>query len=62
MYHAIEYIGFGKARRYTIKMVLENGTVVPTNGKVYKTEAAAERAAHEMNLSIAKRGDFYAII
>lgn len=61
MYYAIEYIGYGKKRRYAIKQVVTGGTN-PVNGKAYRTEEEAEKAAAELGITITKRGDLYAII
>lgn len=44
MIYAIETIGHGSRNRYTVKAVTEYGTN-PTNGKAYRTEDAARRAA-----------------
>ena len=62
MYYAIEVIGYGKRTRYTIKQVLSGGGTNPTNGKWYRTEAAARSAAAEMGIEIYKVGDLYEII
>lgn len=62
MYYAIEIIGYGKRRRYTIKQVLEGIGTNPTNGKVYRTEESARNAAAEMGIEISKVGDIYQII
>lgn len=61
MYYAIEIIGYGKRRRYSIKQVIHRGLTVPTNCKSYRTEDAARRAAAEMGLEITKVGDVYEI-
>ena len=61
MSYAIETIGTGKRTRYTVKAVTETGTN-PTNGKAYRTEDAARRAAAEMGLTVSAVGDFYAIL
>lgn len=61
MYYAIEYIGHGKKRRYAIKQVVNKGTN-PVNGKAYRSEKEAEKAAVEMGIAIQKRGDYYEII
>lgn len=53
---AIEIIGTGKRTRYTVKAVTETGTN-PTNGKAYRTEDAARRAAAEMGLTVSAVGD-----
>lgn len=61
MIYAIETIGTGKRTRYAVKAVTETGTN-PTNGKAYRTEDAARRAAAEMGLTVSVEGDFYAIL
>ena len=62
MYHAIEIIGTGKNRRYTIRQVIHKGLTWPTNGRTYRTEEDARAAAAEMGIEIAKCGDHYEII
>lgn len=62
MYYAIEIIGYGKRRRFTVKQVLEGRGTNPTNGKSYRTEEAARAAAAEMGIIISKCGDLYQII
>lgn len=61
MFYAIEIIGYGKRRRFTVKLVCNKGTF-PTNGKTYRTESEAMEAAAEMGFTIEKIGDFYTII
>lgn len=61
MIYAIETSGYGKRTHYAVKSVTETGTN-PTNGKVYRTEDAARRAAAELGLTISAVGDFYAIL
>ena len=61
MIYAIETSGYGKRTRYAVKSVTETGTN-PTNGKAYRTEDAARRAAVEMVLTVSAVGDFYAIL
>lgn len=58
---AIEIIGTGKRTRYTVKAVTEHGTN-PTNGKAYRTEDAARRAAAEMGLTVSVVGDLWQIL
>ena len=58
---AIEIIGTGKRTRYTVKAVTETGTN-PTNGKSYRTEDAARRAAVEMGLTVSAVGDLWQIL
>ena len=58
---AIEKIGYGKRTAYTVKSVTKHGTN-PTNGKSYRTEDAARRAAAEMGLTIAAVGDLWEIL
>ena len=58
---AIEIIGTGKRTRYTVKAVTETGTN-PTNGKSYRTEDAAHRAAAEMGLTVSVVGDLWQIL
>ena len=62
MYYAIEVIGYGKRTRYTIKQVLSGGGTNPTNGKWYRTEEAARRAAAEMGLTVSVVGDLWQIL
>lgn len=50
---AIEIIGTGKRTRYTVKAVTETGTN-PTNGKAYRTEDAARRAAYRDRLELTR--------
>lgn len=61
MHYAIEYIGYGKKRRYVIKHVINKGTN-SVNGKAYRSEEEAEKAACEIGITISKRGDYYEII
>ena len=61
MIYAIETIGHGNRTRYTVKAVTEYGTN-PTNGKAYRTEDAARRAAAEMGLTISAAGDFWQLL
>ena len=58
---AIEIIGTGKRTRYTVKAVTETGTN-PTNGKSYRTEDTARRAAAEMGLTVSIVGDLWQIL
>ena len=58
---AIEIIGYGKRTRYTVKAVTETVTT-PTNGKWYRTEEAARRAAAEMGLTVSVVGDLWQIL
>lgn len=58
---AIEIIGIGKRTRYAVKAVTESGTN-PINGKVYRTEEAARRAAAEMGLTVSAVGDLWQIL
>lgn len=62
MYYAIEIIGYGKNRRYSIKSVIPKVGTNPVNGKAYKTEAKAREAAAEMGIEISKCGDMWEII
>lgn len=61
MIYAIETIGHGSRTRYAIKAVDERGTN-PTNGKAYRTEDAARRAAAEMCLTVSVVGDLWQIL
>jgi len=61
MIYAIETIGHGTRTRYAVKAVTEHGTN-PTNGKTYRTEDAARRAAAEMGLTVSVVGDFWQIL
>lgn len=61
MTYAIETIGSGPRTRYTVKAVTEHGTN-PTNGKAYRTEDAARRAAAEMGLTVSAVGDLWQIL
>ena len=61
MIYAIETIGSGPRTRYAVKAVTDNGTT-PTNGKAYRTEAAARRAAAEMGLTVSAVGDLWQIL
>lgn len=61
MIYAIETIGTGKRTRYTVKAVTETG-MNPTNGKAYRTEDAARRAAAEMGLTVSVVGDLWQIL
>ena len=61
MIYAIETIGSGTRTRYTVKAVTETGTN-PTNGKSYRTEDAARRAAAEMGLTVSVVGDLWQIL
>jgi hypothetical protein len=61
MIYAIETIGHGSRTRYTVKAVTECGTN-PTNGKAYRTEDAARRAADEMGLTVSVVGDLWQIL
>lgn len=61
MIYAIETSGYGKRTRYTVKAITETGTN-PTNGKAYRTEDAARRAAAEMGLTVSIVGDLWQIL
>lgn len=61
MIYGIEIIGHGNRTRYAIKAVDDRGTN-PTNGKVYRTEEAARRAAAEMGLTVSVVGDLWQIL
>ena len=61
MYHAIQIIGYGKKKVYTIVKV-NNNCVNPTDGKRYKSEAAAQEAAERQHIKIQVVGDFWKII
>lgn len=61
MIYAIEKIGYGPRARYAVKAVTEYGTN-PTNGKAYRTEDAARRAAAEMGLTVSVVGDLWQIL
>lgn len=61
MYYAIQIIGYGKKKVYTIVEV-KNNCVNPTDGKRYKTEAAALEAAEKQHIKIQVVGDFWKII
>lgn len=62
MYYAIEIIGTGKKRRYTIRQIIHKGLTQPTNGRTYRTEETARAAAAAMGVEIAKCGDLWEII
>ena len=57
---AIEIIGYGKNRRFTLKQVFPNGTN-PIDGKTYRTESAARDAASRAGLTVETVGGFYEI-
>ena len=61
-YYAIQIIGYGKNRKYSIKKVVSRNAVDPVNGKTYKTEEKARQVTAEMGITIEKVGDFYEII
>lgn len=61
MIYAIETIGCGPRTRYTVQAVTEYGTN-PTNGKAYRTEDDARRAAAEMGLTVSVVGDLWQIL
>lgn len=61
MIYAIETSGYGKRTRYAVKAVTEHGTN-PTDGKAYRTEDAARRAADEMGLTVSVVGDLWQIL
>ena len=61
MSYAIETSGYGKRTRYAVKTVTEHGTN-PTNGKAYRTEDAARRAAAAMALTVSAVGDPWQIL
>lgn len=62
MYYAIEVIGYGKRTKYAVKKITKNKMIIPTNGKVYKTENDARNAAKEMNVEIMKCGNVWEIV
>lgn len=61
MKYAIERIGYGKRTKYVIKRI-ENGLVTPVNGKAYKTEGDARKAAELLKIKIEVVGDIWEII
>ncbi len=61
MYYAIQIIGYGKKKVYTIVKV-NNNCVNPTDGKRYKSKAAAQEAAEKQHIKIQVVGDFWKII
>ena len=61
MYYAIQIIGYGKKKVYTIVKV-KNNCVNPTDGKRYKNEFCALEAAEKQNITIKIIGDFWHII
>jgi hypothetical protein len=61
MIYAIEKIGYDPRARYAVKAVTECGTN-PTNGKAYRTEDDARRAAAEMGLTVSVVGDLWQIL
>ena len=61
MYYAIQIIGYGKKKVYTIVKV-NNSCVNPTDGKRYQSEAAAQEAAERQHIKIQVVGDFWKII
>jgi len=61
MIYGIEIYGAGARRRYVLKELRENGTA-PVDGRIYKTEEAARRAAEAQGLEIVAVGGFYDLI
>ena len=55
---AIEIIGSGKRTRYAVKAVDERGTI-PVDYKIYRTEAAARRAAADLGFTVSAVGDIW---
>ena len=62
MYHAIQIIGYGKKKIYTIVEVIKNKGTNPTDGKRYKTKEAAFESAEKQHIKIQVVGDFWEII
>lgn len=56
--YGIEIIGYGKNRRFCLKKLVRNGTN-PVDGKSYRTEEAARKAAERLNLQIVGVGDLW---
>lgn len=56
--YGIEIIGFGKNRRYCVKNIVRNGTN-PVDGKSYRTEEEAKKAAEKYGLHIIGIGDLW---
>lgn len=62
-YYGIEFIGYGKRRRYAVKKVFPGiGTNPVGYCKVYKTLEAARKAAADYGLTVEREGDFYELI
>ena len=59
--YAIRKCG-GRAIRYTICRAYEGGCSAPIDGRLYRTEAAAEAAAAAAGIEIGVRGDDMAIV
>ncbi len=63
MYHAIEIIGYGRRRRYVIRLVIHPGLASgAVDGRAYRTLEAAKNAAAALGLEIYKTGDCYEIM
>ena len=58
--YGILSIGYGKRTRYMIREVIENGDL-PVDGKVFKTEHAAQEEAKKLGIKIIAVGDCYAL-
>jgi hypothetical protein len=67
-YYVIQIIGYGAKQRFCIKEVVKEDkqlgstTLLVTNGRSYRSESGARRAAEEMGIEIALVGDLYQII
>ena len=61
--YGIEFIGYGKRRRYAVKKIIPGvGTNPVGYCKTYKTLENARRAAAGYGLTIEREGDFYALM
>ena len=56
--YGILSIGYGKRTRYMIREIIENGDC-PVNGKIFKTEHAAQEEAKKLGIKIIAVGDCY---
>ena len=61
-YYAIEIIGCGKNRKYTLRDVISANATNPVTGKAWRTEERARAEAEDLGINVAVCGDLWDII
>ena len=60
--YGIQVIGYGKRRRYTVKRIVENGTLPLGYCKVWKTEEEARADARCLGVEVSVVGDIWDLV